>query len=122
MQSCLSRARQHAVKSAEAEPSLDPRPLLCERACCCMSTCMRRVFALMCMMMMIYICVSEVGGSETNRAIVSVRSHARTRGLVVRSELGKKKLGLVAFPFPFGRRRVILWSFGGVLVNSSEFK
>ena len=41
---------------------------------------------------------SEVGGSETNREIVSVRSHARTRGLVVRSELGKKQLGA---PFPF---------------------
>ncbi len=68
--------------------------------------------------------LSEVGGSETNREIVSVRSHARTRGLVVRSEFGKKKLGLVAFPFPFGLRiglrRVILGSFGGVLVSSSE--
>ena len=50
--------------------------------------------------------VSEVGGSETNREIVSVRAHARTRGLVVRSELGKKKLGVPLFPFPFGRRRV----------------
>ena len=28
----------------------------------------------------------------TNWEIVSVRSHARTRGLVVRSELGKKRL------------------------------
>ena len=44
-------------------------------------------------------CVSEVGGSETNREIVSVRSHARTRGLVVRSELGKKGLGSSSFPF-----------------------
>ena len=28
-------------------------------------------------------------GSETNREVVSVRSHAHTHGLVVRSELGK---------------------------------
>ena len=54
---------------------------------------------------------SEVGGSETNREIVSVRSHARTRGLVLRSELGKKRLGWTPFPFPFWRRRV----------SSSEF-
>ncbi len=56
--------------------------------------------------------VTHIGGwgSETNREIVSVRSHARTRGLVVRSELGKKRLGPWLFPFPF-------WTRG----SSSEF-
>ena len=51
----------------------------------------------------LFVCtVSEVGGSETNREIVSVRSHARTRGLVLRSELGKKRLGAMFSLFPFG--------------------
>ena len=50
--------------------------------------------------------MSEVGGSESNREIVSVRSHARTRGLVARSELGKKRLAPPLSLFPFGRRRV----------------
>ena len=63
--------------------------------------------------------VSEVGGSETNREIVSVRSHACTRGLVLRSELGKKRLA-VPFPFSLLDQEGNSSEFCGVLVGPSE--
>ena len=47
--------------------------------------------------------MSEVGGSEPNREIVSFRSCVRTRGLVVRSELEKiEARHLSVFPFAPG--------------------
>ena len=65
--------------------------------------------------------ISEVGGSETNREIVSVRSHARTHarsGSEVR--IGKKEARPVAFPFSIGPGRVSARELWCVLVSSSE--
>ena len=65
-----------------------------------------RVFVLMCLLIddLLEATPGYIGGwgSESNREIVSVRSHARTRGLVVRSDLGKKKLGSGPCLFPLG--------------------
>ena len=60
---------------------------------------------------------SEVGWSETNREIILVRSHARTRGLVVRSELGKVILALSPVPLPIWAQEGSSSEFRGVLVE-----
>ena len=71
----------------------------------------------------IYIILSEVGGSETNREIVSfrfVRACVCARGLVVEWNFGSV-YGLCPLPFPFCRERFSLFPCG-VRVSPSETK
>ena len=67
-------------------------------------------------------CIPFIFGIETSLEIISVRWHAHTHGLVMRWALWKKRLAPPPFPFPFGFRRVVLVSFGEVLMSPSEFE
>ena len=64
-------------------------------------------------------CKSKVGG-KLNREIVSVRSHARTRGLVVRWELEKIEPAPTPFPFSLLDQEGISFEFSVVLVSPGE--
>ena len=63
--------------------------------------------------------ISEVGGSEPNREIVSFRSCMRARGLVVMSELGKM-VSPCPFSFSLLDQECSSSEFCGVLVSPSE--
>ena len=70
-------------------------------------------------------CLSEAscfieGWGERNREIVSVRSHARTRGLVVRWELEKIEPAPSPFPFSLFSLEGISFEFSVVLVSPGE--